>query len=102
MPRVATKEVADLLTERLVNRGHEGSPQWIAAWCRRWGSQVANDTATNPLFQHVIVSDLQGEDEHVLIGPDKVPINIYREWKDLQDGSRMVRGMADGAVFWEG
>ena len=101
MPRVATNEVADLLTERLVNRGREGSPQWIAAWCRRWGSQVAKDTATNPLFQHQ-VQNIDGKDELVLIGSDRVPLNIYREWKDLQDGSRMVRGMADGAVFWEG
>ena len=101
MPRVATKEVADLLADRLVNRGHDGSQQWIAAWCRRWGSQVALDTAANPLFQHRVQRS-DGKDEHVLIGSDKVPLDIYREWKDLQDGSRMVRGTADGVVFWEG
>ena len=100
MPRVATNEVADLLAERLVNRGHEGSLQWIAAWCRRWGSQIAKDTEANPLFLHT--TQTIGDDEIVYIGSDRVPINIYREWKDLQDGSRTVRGMADGAVFWEG
>jgi len=100
MPRVPTNEVATLLAERLVNRGQvAGSAQWIAASCRRWGSQVAKDTETNPLFKHA--TETVGHHEFVTIGTDKIPINIYREWKDLQDGSRTVRGMADGSVFWE-
>lgn len=101
MPRVATEKVATLLAERLLKRGHEGSLQWVAAWCRRWGSQVAKDTCSNPLYHHVVIRSSPEKEEHVVIGPDHVPINIYREWKDLQDGSRMVRGTSDGSVFWE-
>lgn len=100
MPRVATKEVAQLLAERLVNRGHEGSLEWVAAWCKRWGAQVAKDTATNPLFKYK--TEQTDGDEFVYIGNDRVPLNVYREWKDLQDGSRMIRGTPDGSVFWEG
>lgn len=101
MPRVPTPEVADILAERLVNRGYEGSLQWVSAWCRRWGSQVAEDTATTPLFRHVVVQGAYDVEDAVIIGPDRIPINVYREWKDLQDGSRTVRGTADGSTFWE-
>lgn len=99
MPRVPTEKVATILAERLVNRGHEGSLQWVAAWCRRWGSQVAEATASNPLFLHT--TQAVGDEELVYLGSDRVPLNIYREWKDIQDGSRTVRGTPDGSVFWE-
>lgn len=100
MPRVATDKVAELLAERLANRGFEGSLEWITAWCRRWGSQIAKDTASHPLYQHMVVSEPDGEPV-VCLGVDRVPLDLYREWKDLQDGSRTVRGTADGYVFWE-
>lgn len=100
MARVATEEVARLLAQRLVSRGAQGSPEWWTAWCRRWGSQVAQDTSANPLFQHPVVTDSDGE-KVVVLGPDRVPLDLYREWKDLQDGSRTIRGTPDGRVFWE-
>jgi len=95
MPRVATEKVAEQLAQRLLNRGREGSLEWLTAWCRRWGSKIAEETETNPLFKHT------SRGESVAIGNDIVPIDVYREWKDLQDGSRTVRGTPDGSVFWE-
>jgi len=96
MPRVPTEEVARQLAERMSNRGHQGSIEWLSAWCRRWGSKVAKDTSSNPLFLH----ERDGDD--VLIGTDRIHVDLYREWKDLQDGSRTIRGTPDGTVYWEG
>lgn len=95
MPRIASEKVARQLAERMITRGHEGSLEWLTAWCRRWGSEVAKATATNPLFLH----EKQGG--FFVVGTDRVPIDLYREWKDLQDGTRTIRGTVEGAVFWK-
>lgn len=98
MPRVPTNEVAETLAEQLVDRGFEGSLEWLTAWCRRWGTKVAQDTEEEPLFQHDKAEDpMKGP--VVLLGPDRVPIQAYREWKALQDGTRQVIGSVtdDGA-----
>jgi hypothetical protein len=101
MPRIATEEVAQKLAQRMVNRGHDASKEWLAAWCRRWGAQVAKDTASNPLHKHK-VEEVEDSEPVVVLGRDRVPLDLYREWKDLQDGSRTIRGTPDGSVFWEG
>ena len=99
MPRRSTAEVAEIITDRLVNRGALGSREWVRARVLRWGTQVAEMTKHHPTHVPLIVNDL--ENSSYLIGTDKVPIQIYREWVDVQDGSRKVRGDKHGHVVWE-
>jgi hypothetical protein len=100
MPRRATHETADILADRLINRGHEGSREWVSAWVRRWGAIVARDTEDNPVFTHPIVSKTNNE-SFVRIGVDEIEINLYREWKDIQDGSRKIIGAVGAPPRWE-
>jgi len=104
MPRVPTKEVAELLAQRLFNQGFEKSSlEWLTAWCRRWGARVSEDTEFEPLFRHTEREETN-KGIFLLIGPDRVPLQIYREWRDLQDGSRTVLGTVndEGAyASWE-
>jgi hypothetical protein len=99
MPRRATKETAEVLADRLINRGHEGSHEWVAAWVRRWGAIVAKDTESNPTFIHLMVSKL--DQTYVHIGVDEIEIHLYREWKDIQDGSRKIIGAVGAPPRWE-
>lgn len=112
MPRLSTHEAAEILAERLINRGHEGSREWIAAWVRRWGSIVARDTESDPLFHHAVASHPARLPEgaldprkismsHVRVGVDQIDLNLYREWKDIQDGSRKIVGTMGDAARWE-
>lgn len=112
MPRRPTREAAEILTDRLLNRGYEGSREWISAWVRRWGAVVARDTETNPLFKHGMVSKpARWPDKnfdprnpnvpHVKLGIDEIPIDLYREWKDIQDGSRKVVGVPGEQPIWK-
>ena len=99
MPRRSTHEVAEIIADRLVNRGAEGSPEWVLARVLRWGTAVASITEHNPTYVPLIVSESSGE-TFVHIGPDRVPHQVYREWVDVQDGSRKVIGDKHGRVVW--
>ena len=99
MPRRSTIEVAEIITDRLVNRGAEGSREWVRARVLRWGAKIAEMTRHNPTYVPLLVNHRDGN--FYLIGADKVPMQIYREWVDVQDGSRKVRGDKDGQVLWE-
>ena len=99
MPRRATKETAEILADRLINRGHEGSREWVAAWVRRWGALIARDTENNPTFTHAMVS--KPDETYVHVGVDEIAVNLYREWKDIQDGSRKIVGAVGAPPRWE-
>jgi hypothetical protein len=96
MPRRSTHEAAEILADRLINRGHEGSHEWVSAWLRRWGSVVAQDTENDPLFQHPV-----NKADTVLVGIDTMDLNLYREWRDIQDGSRKIMSAMGERARWE-
>jgi len=100
MPRRSTAEVAEIITDRLINHGAEGSREWVHARVLRWGTAIANITEHNPTYVPLIISDRSGE-TFVQIGPDRVARQIYREWRDVQDGSRKILGDKHGRVVWE-
>lgn len=100
MNRVSTEKVAKQLAQRMIDRGHQGSIEWLSAWCRRWGTKIAKDTEHNPLHCYKIVGDPKSPEAVVVIDNDNVPLALYREWKYLQDGARTVKGTPDGSVFW--
>lgn len=100
MPRRRTEEVAEIITDRLINRGAEGSREWVRARVLRWGREVARLTENNPCYVPIAHTGADGDTCYV-VGADEIPMRIYREWVDVQDGSRKVRGDATGHVVWE-
>ena len=100
MPRRATPEVAEIITDRLMNRGADGSREWVRARVLRWGAEVAKLTEYCPTFIPLVVSDMIGTAPYFQIGADQVPMQIYREWVDVQDGSRKIIGDKHGHVTW--
>lgn len=87
------------MADRLINRGVEGSREWVRAWLMRWGRKVADLTAQDPTYVPMYVGREGGT--FAEIGPDRVPQDVYREWRDVQDGSRKIRGDKHGRVVWE-
>jgi len=99
MPRRRTEEVAEIITDRLMNREADGSREWVRARVLRWGTEIARLTEHNPTFVPPRVDDPRAVPCFVL-GPDHVPVQLYREWVDVQDGSRTILGDKDGHVRW--
>jgi hypothetical protein len=100
MPRRSTSEVAEIMADRLVNRGADASREWIRARLLRWGARVAHLTEFDPTYAPDRVVGDDGE-TYFRVGPDEVPMQVYREWVDVQDGSRKIRGDKYGRVAWE-
>lgn len=87
------------MADRLINRGAEGSREWVRAWLMRWGRKVADLTDQNPTYVPDYQTDPEGA--YAQFGPDRVPQDVYREWRDVQDGSRRIRGDKHGRAVWE-